>query len=107
MLDRKTDGPEDYSTFAAARELRTRRSVVTNRSTRPPGRPLIPSKLTLDRPEIVKSRLDLDQEERACSTLERQQIDPAVGAAVHHLDFPGRGQTGGSQASIDVAEQRA
>jgi hypothetical protein len=51
------------------------------------GRSFIPAELSLDRPHIVQSRLDLDDKQAPARRIEREKVDPSMRAALDDLDL--------------------
>jgi hypothetical protein len=46
--------------------------------------------LALQGAQVIEPRLDLDDEQRACSLIECEDVDPAMRPAMHDLDLARR-----------------
>jgi hypothetical protein len=67
-----------------------------------PGHALIPSDLAFERTEIVEPGLDLDDQQGSSPTIEREEVDPTMRAAVDDLDLARGRPTMPTKPSIDV-----
>jgi hypothetical protein len=67
------------------------------------GISLVPPELTLDIADVVEPGLDLDDDQRSRSRLERQDVDPPVEAAVRDLELSRGEPSRTSESSLRVS----
>ncbi len=68
-----------------------------------PSRSLVPTDLALEGTEVIDHGLDLDDDQRARSSIEREQIDPATPPTIDDGHFAGRLPASPTKPTIDVS----